>query len=112
MGAGGGSAVSKVGPVFTLGLGGEIASLEDRASPVTMRESQAAWVAGDGLDGECWWQGGAPGDSKHFTKHCALDTAVEAAQITRKSTTPLMTSFFHYITPPARNELALNPACR
>jgi hypothetical protein len=38
--------------------------------------------------------------------HCALDTAVEAASIARKSAATLM-SFFHYITHPHTQKLSL-----
>ena len=77
-----------------------------------MKESQAAWLDGDGFAGACWWQGGRLGDSKHLTMHCALDTAVEAASIARKSAATLMRSFFHYITHPHTQKLALDTACR
>lgn len=93
-------------------LGGEIANLEARDSPATMKESQAAWLDGDGFAGACRWHGGGLGDSKHLTIHCALDTAVEAANIARKSAATLMRSFFHYITHPLTQKLALDTACR
>jgi hypothetical protein len=109
--AGGGSVANVRSPVITPGLGGEIANLKDRASPATMRESQVAWLGGDGFDGACWWQGGLPGDSKHLTRHCALDIAVEAASITRKSTSTLMSNFFQYITHSPAEKLALDCLC-
>ena len=92
--------------------GGEIANLKDCASPATMKVSQAAWLDGDGLAGACWWQGGWLGGLKHLIIHCALDTAVEAASIARKSAPTLMRSFFHYITHPHTQKLALGTACR
>ena len=52
------------------------------------------------------------GDSKHLTKHRALDTAVEAASIARKSATTLMRSFFQYITHRRAEKLALASAGR
>jgi hypothetical protein len=107
----GGGVTNVRSPVITPGLGGEIANLKDRASPATIRESQAAWLGGDGFDGACWWQGGLPGDSKHLTKHCALDIAVEAASIARKSTSTLMRSFFQYITHSRAEKLALDCLC-
>jgi hypothetical protein len=59
-----------------------------------MKESHAAWLGGDDLEGSCRWQGGLLGDSKHLTTHCALDTVVKAARSARKSATTLMRSFF------------------